>query len=124
MVVGLFSLMTSLAVLSLQKAPAQASSQSAAEVLASALRQARAEAQRQGAPVGLAFPSQSGSLSTAAGYYWLRGHQKAVPSAALELTKEYPRAAIFVGFWDLDSSRPDGRQQQCPTSTGTSQRWF
>lgn len=86
------------------QAPERASSYSAAVVLASELRQARAEALRQNAPVALAFPSQGGALPSSVGFYWLQGKQKALMTRQVDLTRQSERINIFSGFWDLDTT--------------------
>ena len=104
-VMGLFSLMAGLTVINMRRSPASASSKSVAQIVAAELRQARAEALRQHAPVAICFPSDNGVRPASPGFYWLVGDDKARVQRSVDLSKQYPNACVFWGFWNLDTSQ-------------------
>lgn len=103
MVIALLAVTTLSIVLSSRNAGSRASARGLSMVLAEQLRMARQQAVTKQYPVALCLPSDGGRVGHTAGYYVLEGETAPRMTDSKDLRGEFPRAAAFVGLWNITS---------------------
>ena len=89
--------------LHLQHSKTVASTRGMAEMIAEQLRLARLHAIAEQRPVGIVFPSSSGSVPHGQSLYFLEGETLPQITRTLNFAGDFPTACCFVGIWPIDN---------------------